>query len=155
MQQPLCPLFLYLDTLTSRLPRTVLSFPFINGFTMPCKICHDLEPKDPGSSRLALDCAPHELIETAQILNCPTCTIIHRAIERFGRSSQENRNNSNEPEPIDINNISRVDVYGLGNEHETLSVDLYFQDDKPKRVLELFVQNGKNIASKPKLEKTN
>lgn len=95
-----------------------------------CKLCHDLQrTDDPSLVRLAVDFTPSQLKLSVSLTGCLFCSLILESIQRFEGSSWS----------FD-EAVTRVYVYGLceANHNETLSLEIYFQDDRPKLTLELF-----------------
>jgi hypothetical protein len=91
-----------------------------------CSLCNDLEKKDVDHVRHAFDFAPEEIKKTTN-LKCQMCSVILEGILQFveGGSSFEE-------------DVTRVYTYCLGIEDDSLCLELYFKDDRPKLILEFF-----------------
>lgn len=90
----------------------------------PCSLCNNLEKWSPHDDRLALDFTYDVLSRNGETGACKSCALMLEATERFVSSPAQA--------------ISRVYVYGLAANCNTLSVEIYFKDDRPKLILELF-----------------
>lgn len=100
----------------------------------PCSLCHDLKIKYEGQVRLALDFTYNELQGVAALMNCKSCNIIWQAILQAEKNGAREWNFAED--------VSRVYVYGLATALDTLSAQLYFKNDRPKLVLEIFHPEG-------------
>lgn len=90
----------------------------------PCSLCNNLAKRSPHDDRLALDVTYEMLSRNGKTGACKSCALMLEAIER-SVSSQA---------PA----VSRVCAYGLAADCDTLSMEIYFKDDRPKLILELF-----------------
>ncbi|KAJ0108235.1 uncharacterized protein J7T55_000200 [Diaporthe amygdali] len=90
----------------------------------PCSLCNNLGKRSPHDNRLALDFTYEMLSRNGETGACKSCALMLEAIERFVSSPARA--------------ISRVYVYGLAANCNTLSVEIYFKDGRPKLILELF-----------------
>jgi hypothetical protein len=91
-----------------------------------CGLCYDLE-KEEDDVRLAFDFPPTQLLRSAKAQKCISCAFILEGVLRFEDESWS----------FD-KDVTRAYVYGLGIENDSLSMELYFNDERPKLVLEFF-----------------
>lgn len=96
-----------------------------------CQLCYDLEKKDPDDSRLASDFAPKELLDLKNSKRCVTCSFILEGILHFEDGTW-----------TFMKDVSRVYLYALGSEGDTLTLEIYFLSERPKLILEFFVLRG-------------
>ncbi|RYP24494.1 hypothetical protein DL765_000514 [Monosporascus sp. GIB2] len=105
----------------------------------PCSLCQNLQSRDdPSYARLAFDFKPSQLIESATVSSCLCCSLILEGIQHFADSSWS----------VD-KDVSRAYAYGpsdLGLA-ETLFVELYFIDERPKLVLEYFHPQSRGLSN--------
>lgn len=94
-----------------------------------CHLCYDLEKKEEDDFRFACDFAPEQLLRSANVQKCISCALILEGILCF------------EDESWSFNTgVIRVYAYAHSSaiEDDTLSVELYFNDERPKLILEFF-----------------
>ncbi|KAK8066653.1 HET-domain-containing protein [Apiospora hydei] len=91
----------------------------------PCQLCHGLQPNS-GTSRLFLECKPDDLLQSAN-LGCESCGFLLRGLQAKEDSSWS------------LKDVSTVYGYGFRSEHDTLTLEIYFVQERPKVVLEFFV----------------
>ncbi|KAI1257001.1 hypothetical protein MGN70_000039 [Eutypa lata] len=114
--------------------------------TLPsiCSLCNGLEKKKDEDVRLALEFRPEELLHSVEIDGCSSCALILDAVTRFGEAQLL------DSRPLAwslVDDIARVYVYGLSTARDTLSLEIYFRSEKPKRILELFYpEQGSNVG---------
>lgn len=94
-----------------------------------CGLCHNLE-KEEDDLRLAFDFVPTQLLKSANGLNCVSCALILEGVLRFEDESWS----------FD-KHVARIYAYCLESENDTLSLELYFNDDRPKLILEYFCRD--------------
>ena len=92
-----------------------------------CSLCNNLKKKDEDDFRLAFDFVPSELFVSAKLAQCLVCKVILDGIRRFQQDSWEFSTD-----------ITRVYAYGLTKQQDSLYLELYFRDDRPKLVLEFY-----------------
>jgi hypothetical protein len=92
-----------------------------------CQLCHGLEKADPDDSRLASDFTPKQLLDSKSLTKCFACSFILEGILRFEDASW-----------TFVKDVSRVYLYALENESDSLTLEIYFHADRPKLVLEFF-----------------
>jgi hypothetical protein len=103
----------------------------------PCIVCKNLK-KNEDDFRLAFDFVPSELIKSAKATKCVACKLLLDGILRF---EEESWNFSRD--------VTRVYANGLTKKQsDTLSVEVYFNDDRPKLVLEFYNKQGKDASGK-------
>ena len=100
---------------------------------MPCEICNDLDKRDEDDVCLAFEFTPDELARSAYGAfggRCDSCIIILEAIRQF-----------ESPDRVFKRDVKKV--YARCREKhrhgtESLSLELFFKDDQPKLLLELY-----------------
>jgi hypothetical protein len=102
-----------------------------------CIVCKNLK-KNEDDFRLAFDFVPSELIKSAKATKCVASKLLLDGILRF------------EDESWKISkDVTRVYANGLTKEQsDTLSVEVYFKDTRPKIVLEFYNKQEKDASSK-------
>jgi len=93
-----------------------------------CQLCYDLEKKDPDDSRLASEFAPKQLLDSKNSTKCVSCSFILEGILRFENGTW-----------TFAKDVSRVYLYALGSEGDSLTLEIYFHAERPKLLLELFI----------------
>ncbi|KAH7359698.1 heterokaryon incompatibility protein-domain-containing protein [Pyrenochaeta sp. MPI-SDFR-AT-0127] len=96
----------------------------------PCKLCNDQEKKNEDDGRLAFDFTPDELIQSASRQGCSSCIVI---LEGLRKSATEGWNFDHD--------VRRVYARCRGMHNQkptTLSLEVYFKNDRPKLELEFF-----------------
>jgi hypothetical protein len=90
-----------------------------------CNLCNNLKKKNEDDVRLAFDFEASELRRSAEA-KCPACQVILAGIQRSedGWTLAED--------------VARTYVYGLANKEDSLSLEIYFRDDRPKVILEFY-----------------
>jgi hypothetical protein len=90
-----------------------------------CNLCNNLKKKDEDDVRLAFDFVPSELDRSAEA-KCLACNVILAGILHYedGWTLAED--------------VTHIYVLGLANKEDSLSLELYFRDDRPKIVLEFY-----------------
>jgi hypothetical protein len=97
-----------------------------------CLVCYDLEKKDPDDPRLASEFVPNQLLAVSNNRNhCAACSFILEGIRHFEDETWKF-----------AKDVSRVYLYALASEDDSLTVEIYFHADRPKLVLEYFRTNG-------------
>ncbi len=109
----------------------------------PCKLCHGLEKKKEDDARLALDFCPQELLNSVKRGKCSSCALILNAVTHFGEAAWAQSRDSGSSAWSLVDDITRIYVYGLSTDRDTLSLELYPRKDEPKRILELFYPEHK------------
>jgi hypothetical protein len=95
----------------------------------PCALCNDQEKRDEDDVRLAFDFTPEELLQSARDGRCESCLVILEGLRQatpLGLSSFED-------------DVRRVSVRCRGQRRgrcDTLSLEVYFLDDRPRLELE-------------------
>lgn len=103
----------------------------------PCIICKNLK-KNEDDFRLAFDFVPSELIKSAKATKCGACRLLLDGILCF---EDESWNFSKD--------VTRLYANGLTKEQsDTLSVEVYFKDNRLKLVLEFYNKQEKDASSK-------
>ncbi|CZR68732.1 uncharacterized protein PAC_18631 [Phialocephala subalpina] len=98
-----------------------------------CKLCNNLKKKDEDDVRAAFDFTPGQLVESASIKECGSCMTILEGLLCF-----EDETWSFEDD------VRLVYATALGGNDETLSLELYFCDDRPKLLLEFLLKGEDN-----------
>ena len=99
-----------------------------------CSLCQSLEKKY-STRRLALDFKPHQLLESVSVTRCISCSLLLEGIVCFEDATWSFSEH-----------VVHVYGYGLGGPEETLAVELYFIDERPKLTVEFFhPQNGMSV----------
>jgi hypothetical protein len=95
-----------------------------------CNLCNDQEKKDEDDVRLAFDFTPDKLIQSASRRGCSSCTVILDGIRE-----SETHSWSFEQHVRQVYARCR----GTHNQKsDSLSLEIYFKDDRPKLELEFF-----------------
>lgn len=99
-----------------------------------CNLCNNLKKKSGDDVRLALDFVPSELCKSAET-QCPACNVILAGIQHSedGWTLAED--------------VTRIYVFGLANKEDSLSLELYFKDDRPKVILEVYSRERNVLSS--------
>jgi len=99
-----------------------------------CPVCHDFQKKD-DSVRFVVDFTPNLLQNQALEEGCVICRGL------LGILTQAAQLSSGQPgrlgDPL-IDKISRVYLYGPTVPNDTMSMELYMNDDTPKSTIELY-----------------
>lgn len=99
-----------------------------------CSLCNDLKKRGEDDVRLAFDFIPSELEMSAEA-KCTACIVILAGI----RHSEDGWTLAE--------NVTRIYVFALAKEGDSLSLELYFKDDRPKVVLEFYRREKKRLSS--------
>jgi hypothetical protein len=97
--------------------------------TSPCALCNNQEKRDEDDVRLAFDFTPEELLYSARDGRCDSCLVILAGLQQattLGLSSFEG-------------DVRRINARCRGQRHgrgDTLSLEVYFLDERPKLELE-------------------
>ncbi|TVY88520.1 hypothetical protein LAWI1_G007433 [Lachnellula willkommii] len=99
-----------------------------------CNLCNDLKKKSEDDVRLAFDFVPSELNRSAEA-KCPACNVILAGIlhSEDGWTFAED--------------VTHIYVFALAKEEDSLSLELYFRDDRPKVVLEFYRRERNGVLS--------
>jgi len=92
-----------------------------------CNLCNNLKKKNEDDFRLAFDFVLSELVKSTKPAKCLACEVVLDGILRFEENSWEFSKD-----------VARVYAYGLAKQQDSLSLALYFRDDRPKLVLEFY-----------------
>lgn len=100
-----------------------------------CNLCNNLKKKNEDDVRLAFDFVPSELDRSAEA-KCPACNVILAGIlhSEDGWTFAED--------------VTHIYVFGLAKKEDSLSLELYFRDDRPKVVLEFYRRERNGLLSK-------
>jgi hypothetical protein len=90
-----------------------------------CRLCYNLKKKNEDDFRLAFDFAPSDLEKSAGA-QCAVCKMILDGILHFEDAWDLSKD------------VSHIYVFGLSKEQDSLSLEVYFKDEQPKLVLELY-----------------
>jgi hypothetical protein len=101
-----------------------------------CQLCYNLEKKEADDFRLALDFAPEQLLASKNSQKCIACAFILEGILRFEDETW-----------TFAKDTSRVYLYALEGEGDSLTLEVYFKDDRPKLMLEFFVREDEESRS--------
>lgn len=94
---------------------------------LPCQICHDLVKEKNNSPRLYLEFTPESLNQSALEQRCRSCDFLMRGILLMQDDTWSF-----------TATVSRVYGYGLATETDTLTLEVYFIDERPRMMLEFF-----------------
>lgn len=94
---------------------------------LPCQVCHDLVKEKNNAPRLYLEFTPESLNHSALVQRCRSCDFLMRGILLMQDDTWSF-----------IANVSRVYGYGLATEMDTLTLEVYFIDERPRMMLEFF-----------------
>ena len=118
---------------------SLIQFPSILLLSMArCGLCNSLEKKEEHDVRAAFDFAPKQLLESATIEECVSCFLILEGIYRF-----EDETWSFEED------VRRVYAQSLTAADESLYLDIYFMNDRPKLALEFFCVDRETRGKRP------
>lgn len=96
-----------------------------------CSLCHDLVRKDEDDARLAFNFTPQELVRSAFYKRCDACLVI---LEGLRQSETQEWSWQR-----DIRRVyARCHNKSRGSFQDTLRLEIYFVDDRPKLELEYY-----------------
>ncbi|KAF4447929.1 HET-domain-containing protein [Fusarium austroafricanum] len=98
----------------------------------PCTLCRDLQKRE-DAVRVAFDFLPSEI---SRQTGCSICTVVHEAITKMEDGEWQFSEH-----------VSRVYATANGEKDETLTLEVYFKDDRPKHTLELYFSAADGDAS--------
>lgn len=96
----------------------------------PCPLCNSLTKKDEDDARLAFDFTPQMLIHSAYVENCDTCLVI---LEGLRQSESQGWSFHR-----DIRRVYARCLSKRGKLEDTLHLDVWFEDDRPRAELEFY-----------------
>jgi hypothetical protein len=96
----------------------------------PCRLCNDQEKKNEDDVRLAFDFTPEELVKSVSKHGCSFCNIL---LEGIQRSQTQNWSFTE-----DVRRVYARCLGTLDQKPESLRLEIYFVDDRPKIELEFF-----------------
>jgi hypothetical protein len=100
-----------------------------------CDLCNDQEKKSEEDARLGFDFIPEEIVRSACERGCASSNAILQSVRRWG--------NNNDWSFEQHGRRVYARCRGLANQKvDTLSLELYFEDERPKLELELFSLSG-------------
>lgn len=105
-----------------------------------CSLCNDLEKRDEDDARLAFEFTPDELVNSAYEGKCDGCTVILEGLRQLEGRGCGLR--------TDVRKVY-AKCYGRRKSYtETLCLEIYFVDDRPKFELEFYSlqPHGKSIT---------
>ena len=97
-----------------------------------CLLCYNLEKKHVDNPRMAVDMTAKQLLNAGKSISCDICSFIVEGIRHFEDASWSLERD-----------VSRIYLYGLSSRGDSLTVELYFRNDRPKIVLEFFHTEGR------------
>lgn len=98
----------------------------------PCTLCRDLQKRE-DAVRVAFDFLPTEI---SRQTGCSVCGVIHEAITKMEDGDWQFSEH-----------VSRVYATANGEKDETLTLEVYFKDDRPKSTFELYFDAADGDAS--------
>lgn len=104
---------------------------------LPCQVCHDLVKAKNSGPRLYLEFTPESLNQSVLEQRCRSCDFLMRGILLMQDETWSF-----------TGTVSRVYGYGLATETDTLTLEVYFIDERPRMMLEFFCVNrdGESIS---------
>lgn len=99
--------------------------------TVRCELCNDLRKKDLDDARLGFDFTPVELQRAAYEEHCPSCLILAEVVKQSQKLSMQQLQH-------DVRRIYARCCGERGTHRDTLTLEVYFIDDRPKLLLELY-----------------
>ena len=97
-----------------------------------CAVCNDLEKRDEHDKRLAFDVTPAILSHSAFVNRCESCLVILEGLRQGGQTLYQK----------DFQRLARTITARCQDKHngrdETLVLETYFYDDRPKLELEFY-----------------
>ncbi|KAI1141501.1 HET-domain-containing protein [Hypoxylon sp. FL0543] len=103
-----------------------------------CELCHALVVNPEDSARLFLEFTPAELRRSALDSKCLSCTVLFKGILIMQDDTWSFETN-----------VSRVYGYGYLTGTETLTLEVYFSDGRPRLMLEFFTLSERHIDPIP------
>lgn len=97
----------------------------------PCALCNDQQKRDEDDARLGFDFTPEELLRSACDKNCDSCLVILEGLRRSGLLESYSFEE-------DVRRVYVRCCGQRGNLNDTLSVEMYFVDERPKVELEFY-----------------
>lgn len=97
----------------------------------PCELCNNLQKKDADDVRLGFDFTATELSVSAYEKRCPSCLVIMEAVLQSQKLSKEALMR-------DVRRIYARCCGSRGVHRDTLALEVYFADDRPKLSLEIY-----------------
>lgn len=95
-----------------------------------CGLCHNLEKKDEGDARLAFDFTPEEIVRSAYEGPCDSCTVILEGLRQVESNEWTFQR--------DVRRVYARCCSIRKSYHDSLTLEVYFVDDRPKIELEFF-----------------
>jgi hypothetical protein len=95
-----------------------------------CALCHDQVKKDEGDARLAFDFTPKQLIQSAFAQGCGSCLVILEGLRQSETPDWSFQR--------DIRKVYAICHSKQGSFRNTLRLEIYFVDDRPKLELEYY-----------------
>lgn len=115
-----------------------------------CNLCNHLQKKDTDDVRAAFDFTPEQLLLSVTAGECTACGIMMEGISRFEDGAW-----------AFIQDVRAVNAQCLADNNESLSLTLYFHDDRPRLAIEFFYKNDGSqgerslpFSSLPRAEET-
>ncbi|KAI1302226.1 HET-domain-containing protein [Xylaria venustula] len=102
---------------------------------MVCDVCKNLVKDTSQQSRIWLEFTPEELYSSVHHRNCFSCAILLKGIilmQAEGWSFEHD--------------VSKVYGYGIALETDTLALEIYFHDERPRIILEYFIVKGSDYS---------
>jgi len=117
-----------LESLKSILPaaKETILFQIPASEMPPCQVCQGLV-KPPGKPRLFLEFTPAELRQSALQQKCEICDTLLNGISEMQDGTW-----------WFVDDVSRVYGYAFTCENATLTLEIYFSDDRPRVTLEFY-----------------
>jgi hypothetical protein len=107
-----------------------------------CALCHDQVKQDEDGARLAFEFTPKQLVRSAFAQGCGSCLVILEGLRQ-----------SESPDwsfQRDIRKVYAICHDRLGSFRDTLRLQIYFIDDRPKLELEYYsLQPHRKLNLKP------
>lgn len=101
-----------------------------------CALCNNLKKRNRDDQRLAFDFTPGDLVQSAGVSQCLVCKVLLDGILRFEGPWKLNED------------VTRIYLIGLTRQEDSLTLEIYFSDDRPKLVLEFYRGEHEQSACK-------
>jgi hypothetical protein len=95
-----------------------------------CVLCKDLKKKDEDDVRLGFDFTPEELARSAYTRRCKFCLVMYEGLHQSEDATWSLR--------ADVKRVYAKCLELRNQRFGTLTLEIYFVDDRPKQELELY-----------------
>lgn len=96
-----------------------------------CPLCLDFKKRDEDDPRFSCELTAQQILDVRNQQNCDVCLVVIQGILLFEDATWSLKED-----------VSRVYLYALSGEQDTLTLEVYFHAERPKLVLEYFSTRG-------------